>query len=231
MSIHIGHRHVSPLQTPPLHPTATVWVPAVIHTAKRLQFDLKLVLAALSLASHAHSAQVRSADGAPFIAHPVAVAQAYAQHPNSHQSGFVAALLHDVLEDAPEYTAAVHAMFGTEVVRVIEAMTKDMELTRHHRALDVHDRLLAHITLTGDHTAGLVKLADRVHNIFTSAHLPVFKRNRLEQEAKQWFAPLAQQLGCQGLAEWLAQPLRWSARNEDYLSFMHICFVGGRLTI
>lgn len=225
-----AHRHVSsPLQTPPIHLTAVPWVPEVTHTARRLGFDLNLVLAALSVASHAHAQQVRSADGSPYVGHVVAVAQAYAQHPTSHQAGFIAALLHDVLEDAPEYTSAVLTMFGPHVIQIVEAISKDARVARENRNFDVYDRLMAHLAQTQDPTAGLVKVADRCHNVWTSTHLPIFKRELMAKECQEWFAPLAQRLGCESLAIWLANPEQWmSVRTQGYLAFMHKAFMGAR---
>lgn len=221
----LAYRHVLPLQAPPIHASAAPWVPYVVHTVRRLGFELETVMAALSIASHAHAHQVRTADNAPYISHSVAVALAYTHHPSCGQAGFIAGLLHDVLEDAPQYGSAVENLFDAQVTRMIECLSKVRHLPRLERIRDLHKRLSAHLAETGDPAVAILKLADRSHNLTTSAHLSTLKLQDMARESHDFYAPLATRLGLTRLSSWLTVPAQWNLRHpEGFLGFMSNVF-------
>ena len=85
--------------------------------------------AALALAAAAHQGQIRkgteNAAGLPlpYITHPVAVA-ALVQRYGGAEAQILAALLHDVLEDAgPAWAQPIRDRFGPEVLELVEFCT------------------------------------------------------------------------------------------------------------
>jgi len=84
------------------------------------------VTEAIILAAHAHDGQTDE-HGAPYILHPLAV-MGMAQNDTER----IVAVLHDVVEDTPTPLALLDILFGTEVMRAVEALTK-----REHE--DYHD--------------------------------------------------------------------------------------------
>ncbi|MDX2153977.1 MAG: HD domain-containing protein [Bryobacteraceae bacterium] len=79
--------------------------------------------AAVALASEAHATQRRKGTSTPYIAHPLAVAALVLEFGGDEEQA-IAALLHDVLEDAgPAYAAPILAQFGERVLTMVEGCT------------------------------------------------------------------------------------------------------------
>jgi len=64
---------------------------------------------AIILATRAHADQVDKA-GQPYILHPLRVMNAL-----SYPEGRILGVLHDVLEDVPEFEPDVRKLFGTDI--------------------------------------------------------------------------------------------------------------------
>ena len=78
---------------------------------------------ALLLAAQAHEGQRRKGTAIPYITHPVAVAELVARH-GGDEDQQIAALLHDVQEDAgAHHAAAIAEQFGARVLDIVEALT------------------------------------------------------------------------------------------------------------
>ena len=72
-----------------------------------------------------HQHQQRKVSGVPYIVHPYSVAFLLA-HYTDDEDVIIAGLLHDVLEDVPEYTAAMlQEEFGARVFRIVKEVTED----------------------------------------------------------------------------------------------------------
>src|SRR3990170_5615310 len=83
---------------------------------------LKLIEEAYRFAAEAHHGQTRMSGG-PFMKHPLETAMILAELQLDAHS-LVAALLHDVVEDAGVSLAAVEKRFGPEVGKLVDAVTK-----------------------------------------------------------------------------------------------------------
>jgi GTP diphosphokinase / guanosine-3',5'-bis(diphosphate) 3'-diphosphatase len=83
---------------------------------------------AWELACEAHEGQLRKGDGAPYMVHPVAVADLVVVH-GGDEAMVAAALLHDVLEDTEFPAADLRRELGPEVAGLVEALTDDREIT------------------------------------------------------------------------------------------------------
>lgn len=87
--------------------------------------DYRLSMTALSLARVAHAEQRRK-HGAPYLVHPIRVALIVISEFEIRDGDSVAAaLLHDVLEDAPDRVSAetIETACGADVLRLVEILT------------------------------------------------------------------------------------------------------------
>jgi len=98
--------------------------------------DREFIIQAYNFAENAHATQKR-ASGEPYISHCVAVAIILAE---MHVQPVVVAagLLHDTVEDTPVTLQDIQQIFGEEVARLVDGVTKLTHLPRVSRA-DQHD--------------------------------------------------------------------------------------------
>ena len=86
---------------------------------------------------------------------------AHEQHPLNHPHlAIQCALLHDTLEDTPISREIILAEFGPDVVKGVEALTKNETLPKADRMLDSLRRIQE-----CPPEIGMVKLADRISNL------------------------------------------------------------------
>ena len=154
---------------------------------------------ALELAETAHAGQTRRS-GEPYISHSLAVAEILASLHMDYET-ICAALLHDVVEDTEVSLADIHDQFGAVIASLVDGATKldnlhGLSLSHAHRlraqAESLRKMLLA---MAQDVRVVLIKLADRLHNMRTLAHLAADKQQRIATETMEIFAPLANRLG------------------------------------
>ncbi|BCJ48147.1 hypothetical protein GCM10010168_25070 [Actinoplanes ianthinogenes] len=139
--------------------------------------DIPLVWHAYEFADRAHRRQKR-VSGDRYITHPVQVAGIVAEQGGTTDA-VCAALLHDVIEDAPVPASAVHAEFGPRIGALVEQLTD-----RSVRGAGPVEADLA-----------LVTVADRLHNLRTLAPLPAASRRRASLDSLTFHVPLARDLG------------------------------------
>ena len=110
-------------------PGATPEITQLLDRAKvYLASDkLKLIEDAYRFAAEAHKGQKR-VSGEPFMEHPLATAMILADLQLDAHS-LVAALLHDVVEDAGVLPRDVEKRFGPEVAKLVAAVTKMSAIT------------------------------------------------------------------------------------------------------
>jgi GTP diphosphokinase / guanosine-3',5'-bis(diphosphate) 3'-diphosphatase len=156
--------------------------------------DLSPVEKAYRFASQYHSGQLR-ADGAPYMSHPVAVAQILAgmrMDVVSIETG----LLHDVVEDTSVTTADIQKNFGDEVARCVDGVTKLSKInffSAEDRQAESYRKML--LAMVNDIRVIIVKLADRLHNMRTLGSLSPERRERIARETLEIYAPIAHRLG------------------------------------
>jgi guanosine-3',5'-bis(diphosphate) 3'-pyrophosphohydrolase len=172
--------------------------------AERPSADIKKIRYAYYIAEQAHAGQHRSS-GEPYIHHPLAVAKILADLRMDDDS-ICAGLLHDVVEDNPDYTPEkVTRLFGDDVMQLVEGVTKlkfrsVAELTERQKAAAEATRAAESLrkmllAMASDFRVMVIKLADRLHNMQTLDALPPNKRTRIANETLDIFAPLAARLG------------------------------------
>ncbi len=181
--------------------------------------DEMLLNRAYVYAMHKHRHQVR-ASGDPYFSHPLEVA-AIVTDLKLDQDSVVAALLHDTIEDTDATRKEIDAMFGDNIGRLVDGLTKlkriDLVSKKTRQGENLRRLLLA---IADDVRVLLVKLADRLHNMRTLHFVPEEKRQRIAQETMDIYAPLAGRMGMQSLREELEE-LAFQALYPQGYSLIH----------
>lgn len=95
-----------------------------LTTAPRFIQSSERLRRAFGTAAEAHRGQLETGDRAPYVCHPVQVAELLHQAGVS-ESAIAAALLHDVVEDSDRTVADLAEDFGWRVASLVQALTED----------------------------------------------------------------------------------------------------------
>jgi GTP diphosphokinase / guanosine-3',5'-bis(diphosphate) 3'-diphosphatase len=142
-----------------------------------------------------HGSQKR-ASGDPYFSHPVEVAGLMTEL-KLDQETIITALLHDTVEDTLATVEEVERLFGPEVARLVDGVTKLSKIetmSDNERAAENLRKFL--LAMSEDLRVLLVKLADRLHNMRTLHYIKSGeKRLRIARETMEIYAPLAERVG------------------------------------
>src|SRR5712691_8316423 len=165
--------------------------------------EMEKIQCAYELANRAHMGVVRRS-GEPYIQHPLEVALLLADM-RIDADGIVAALLHDVVEDAHYSLDDLRQQFGPAVANIVDGVTKFDVLARsgeppgkgeaelhNARSETVRKVLLA---MAEDPRVVVLKLADRLHNMRTLGAMNPTQQQNKARETSEIYAPLARRLG------------------------------------
>lgn len=157
--------------------------------------DLAPLRRAFEFAVRLHAHQKRDS-GEPYMLHPLAVSSILADM-QMDLPCLVTGLLHDVVEDTTTSLEELKKLFGEEVARCVDGVTKLSKIHFYNRedrqAESVRKMLLA---MTSDIRVVIVKLADRLHNCRTLDGIQSLeRRQRIAQETLDIYAPIANRLG------------------------------------
>jgi GTP pyrophosphokinase len=162
--------------------------------------DEQLLNRAYVYAMRAHGSQTR-ASGDPYFTHPLEVA-AILTDLRLDDATIIAAVLHDTIEDTEATRDEIDRLFGPEIGRLVDGLTKikrlDLVSKKAAQAENFRKLLLA---ISEDVRVLLVKLADRLHNMRTLHYVPPSKRARIAEETLDIYAPLAGRMGMQELRD------------------------------
>ena len=156
--------------------------------------DLELIGRAYEFAAKAHATHKRRS-GDPYITHPLAVADILADLEQDSWT-IAASLLHDVIEDSGVTRAELAALFGEEIARLVEGVTKLSQFTfisREERQAEDFRKMF--VAMGEDFRIIIIKLSDRLHNMQTLQYLSPAKQKETAQETREIFAPLAHRMG------------------------------------
>lgn len=147
-----------------------------------------------------HGSQKR-ASGDPYFSHPIEVAGILTDLKLDEQT-IITAMLHDTLEDTLTTHAEIERLFGSEVARLVDGVTKLSQIEQKEIAAETERERAAEnlrkflLAMSDDIRVLLVKLADRLHNMRTLHHIPKpEKRRRIARETMDIYAPLAERIG------------------------------------
>ena len=151
-------------------------------------------------AMRAHGEQRRES-GDPYFSHPLEVAGILTDL-KLDDATIAAALLHDTIEDTEATRAEIDRVFGHDIGRLVEGLTKlkklDLVSKEAKQAENLRKLLLA---IAADVRVLLIKLADRLHNMRTLTHRPPEARRRTAEETLDIYAPLAGRIGMHEMRE------------------------------
>ncbi|HUD89431.1 MAG TPA: bifunctional (p)ppGpp synthetase/guanosine-3',5'-bis(diphosphate) 3'-pyrophosphohydrolase [Xanthobacteraceae bacterium] len=151
-------------------------------------------------AMRAHGEQRRES-GDPYFSHPLEVAGILTDL-KLDDSTIAAALLHDTIEDTDATRAEIDRVFGHDIGRLVEGLTKlkrlDLVSKEAKQAENLRKLLLA---IADDVRVLLIKLADRLHNMRTLSYRPPEARRRTAEETLDIYAPLAGRMGMQEMRD------------------------------
>ena len=157
--------------------------------------DEALLNRAYVFSMKAHGAQVR-ASGDPYFSHPIEVAGILTDLKLDDET-IVTAILHDTIEDTVATHEQIEKLFGANVARLVDGVTKLSKIeaqSENERAAENLRKFL--LALSDDIRVLLVKLADRLHNMRTLHHIQnEDKRRRIAKETMDIYAPLAERIG------------------------------------
>ena len=161
--------------------------------------DFVQLLDAIIFAADKHQGQVRKdADHSPYITHPLAVARIIAEIGRiADNQVFIAAILHDTIEDTDATEEEIRLHFGEEILQIVLEVTDDKFLEKMERK----QRQVIHAPGLS-YPARIVKLADKIINCQDILQNPpedwTLQRRR---DYIQWGADVISQI--RGTNQWL----------------------------
>jgi guanosine-3',5'-bis(diphosphate) 3'-pyrophosphohydrolase len=186
--------------------------------------DVQKIKEAFRFSDEAHLGQFRRS-GAPYITHPLAVAEILTEW-RLDSAAIQAALLHDVIEDCGIEPPQLIERFGSTVADLVDGVSKldrlQFSSTEQAQAENFRKMLLA---MARDVRVMLIKLADRLHNMRTLESVDTERRRRIARETLEIYAPIAHRLGLNTLFRELEElsfehlyPLRYQVLNKAVLA-------------
>ncbi len=162
--------------------------------------DEALLNRAYDYAMRKHAHQTR-ASGDLYFSHPLEVASILTDM-RLDEATIVVALLHDTIEDTSATRAEIDQLFGSEIGKLVEGLTKLNKLDLvSKKAVQAENLRKLLIAISDDVRVLLVKLADRLHNMRTLGVMRDDKRRRIAEETMDIYAPLAGRMGMQDMRE------------------------------
>ena len=159
------------------------------------KIEKKSIKLAFETARNAHGNQVRKS-GEPYIFHPLKVARIVSEEIGLGAPSIIAALLHDVVEDTNITIDDVEILFGKEVSKIVDGLTKISKLSKDKRvSIQAENFKKMLLSINDDVRVILIKIADRLHNMMTLDFLSVEKQVRISSETLFIYAPLAHRIG------------------------------------
>ena len=156
--------------------------------------QLEIIKKAYNFAKLKHDGQFRKS-GEPYIIHPMNVAliltTIYADY-ETISAGF----LHDVLEDCDCTSEEMEEMFGKNITKLVQGVTKLSKIhlsTENEYLIDYYKKII--VGMSEDVRVIIIKLADRLHNMRTLWALPEDRQKVKAREALEILAPIAHHLG------------------------------------
>ncbi|MDP2334551.1 MAG: bifunctional (p)ppGpp synthetase/guanosine-3',5'-bis(diphosphate) 3'-pyrophosphohydrolase [Reyranella sp.] len=161
-----------------------------------------------------HGNQLR-ASGDPYFSHPVEVAGILAEM-RLDTASIVTGLLHDTLEDTDATRDEIAGLFGENIARLVDGVTKLSRLEIQSESTKEAENLRKLVlAMSSDIRVLLVKLADRLHNMRTLHHIKEpARRKRIARETMDLYAPLASRIGMEKVKREL-EDLAFAELNPD----------------
>ena len=169
----------------------------------RFEADLKYMITekfaqALAVAIQAHDGQLRKGTAIPYISHPIGVASIAMEY-GADEDQAIAALLHDVLEDAEprlrlHFEVTIKNQFGSRVFEIVLGCTDGVPDASGEKQGWEERKIayLEHLRAASEDII-LVSGSDKLHNArsilndIKSIGLAVFERFKAGQDGTVWY--------------------------------------------
>ena len=158
--------------------------------------DLSKIRQAYDFMMQKHQGQVRKS-GEPYYHHLIEVAYILASL-RAGPATIIAGLLHDVVEDTDTSVEDVEKIWGSDVAKLVDSLTKIQRLKLSKidsEDFEAEDHRKIFIGMAKDIRVIIIKLADRLHNMRTLASLSPERQIALSKETSDVFVPIAHRLG------------------------------------
>ncbi len=157
--------------------------------------DFTLIAKAFEYAKEKHGTQIRKS-GHPYYTHPLAVANVVAIL-KLDDTSIITALLHDVIEDTDVTFEDIAGIFGMEIAKIVDGVTKLGSIEYKNDEIKEAENLRKlFLALSQDIRVLIVKLCDRLHNMMTMDSILSYKKRRAKAiETLEVYAPLAERIG------------------------------------
>lgn len=155
---------------------------------------IKVIQKAYLFALEKHEGQFRKS-GEPYITHPLNVAQILTTIYADYET-LCAGLMHDVLEDCDCTIEEMEEMFGKNITKLVQGVTKLSKIhfsTENEYLIDYYKKII--VGMSEDVRVIIIKLADRLHNMRTLWATPEDRQKVKAHEALDILAPIAHHLG------------------------------------
>lgn len=173
------------------------------------------VLKAYRFASAYHHNQKRK-DGSPYITHPQSVAYILVKFGFDYETA-CAALLHDVVEDTSCTLEDIKENFGNTIADIVDGVTKmkgsDFNSLQEEK-IATHKKILD--SITKDARIIAVKLADRLHNMYTLDYLKKEKQKEIARETLDFYVNLARILGVYQIKDELQDLCLYTLKQDEF---------------
>ncbi len=177
-----------------------------MHVGYLSYSDMEKVRLSLVVSYYAHYNQKRESRER-FIIHPLSVAIILSESKPDVDT-LIGGLLHDTVEDTNVTFSEIECVFGENVRRIVEGVTKATNCANDNENIYEVNLRSMFLSMKDDWRIILVKLADRLHNMRTIEYMRRDKRIRISNETLEIYSPLAHRIGM------------WNIRNElEDLSF------------
>ena len=158
------------------------------------QGNISLIEKSFLFSQEAHRGQSRKS-GDPYFEHCLQVGLILAEQ-GMDSTTIAAGLLHDVVEDVDLKVERIRKEFGEEIADLVDGVTKISGLafrSKQERQAQNYRKMI--LSMAKDIRVIMIKFADRLHNMRTLEFLPPDKIQRIAQETRDVYAPLAHRLG------------------------------------
>ena len=156
--------------------------------------DLDLINKAFDYAYKKHFG-IKRITGDDYITHPLNVAMILTDI-NADAECLAAALLHDTVEDTNSTKEEITELFGSEVAKLVDGVTKinRLHFSTTSEQMAANQRKIL-VGLSEDVRVLIIKLADRLHNLRTLYVMPEEKQKKKARETLEILTPVADRLG------------------------------------
>lgn len=149
------------------------------------------VLRAINTAAWAHDGQLRKGTDLPYVSHVYGVMHLVSQQPGVDENTIIAAVLHDVLEDASDKYSIedMERDFGEQVTTYVRMISKDKSLNAWQERADDY---LSRLDLISSPPL-VIAACDKVHNLssiladYDEVGEELWQRFNSGKESQRWW--------------------------------------------